>query len=137
MSRYSFDDEHGERWWVGYDVAAATFFLDRDRDLDDEGYDPAPMRSVREVQERAHERVTIPPRLLTRLAQEEPVSSLAAEAASIARTDQAAAALSRAPRASYPHAATRATSQKPQQGSRAGRSGPYAPGQGRGFERGE
>ena len=135
MSRYPFDDAHGERWWVGYDAAAATFFLDRDRDLDDNHYAPAPMRTVREVLERADQHVAIPAVLLERLAHDEPVRTLAAEASSIARMDQAQAAASSALRASYPHAPTAAagSSTSPQ----ARRRTPPTPGRAAGHEVGD
>jgi hypothetical protein len=138
MSRYSFDDERGERWWVGYDAAAATFFLDGDRDLDDDNYDPAPMRTVRDVEARAHERVTIPTDVLARLADDEPRSSFVAEAASVARMDQAQAALSDALRAaSYPQAASSAMNPSLTQGSEGRSSAPHLPNRSSGHGIGE
>lgn len=95
MSRYRFEHE-GELWWAGYDVPDATYFVDRDTDLDLDDYLPPRITTFPELVEATP--VPIPSAILDRLRAEEPRDPLSAEAAAIARMDQVGAALS----ASFP-----------------------------------
>lgn len=115
MSRYSFEHD-GEAWWVGYDVQDATYFLDRDADLDRDDYLPATMSTFDQLLDRAS--VPIPEPVLSQLRGEDPTNPLAAEAAAIHRVDQVSAAV----RASFPTAALPAPS-----GPQAGTSGEGRP----------
>lgn len=92
MSRHRVDDA-GEVWWVGYDRSAATYFADRDVDLDNDDYDAPHLPTFADLQRAVDGRLALPPTLRAELAAENPRSTAAAEAAVTARTDQVTAAV--------------------------------------------
>lgn len=123
MSRYQFTHE-GERWWVGYDVADATFFLDRDADLDRDDYHPGRLPTFEQLMAAAT--VPIPCDILDKLRRHDPIDVTAAQASVIARVDQVSAAV----RASYPQTAVQAANQRPLKNPQEGHHGPYVSGRG-------
>jgi transcriptional regulator NrdR family protein len=92
MSRHRVDDA-GEVWWVGYDPEAATYFADRDVDLDNDDYDAPHLPTFADLERAVDGRVALPQVLRSELAAEDPRSAGAAEAEVTARTDQVTAAV--------------------------------------------
>ncbi len=131
MSRYAFTHE-GERWSVGYDKQDATYFLDRDSDLDRDDYTPPRMPTFDRLMAQAP--VPVPQVLVDELRDQDPVSARSAEASVIARIDQLGGAV----RASYPAAATEAVRRSPDAGPQASHETPRFGATGRGADgRGE
>ncbi len=73
MSRHRVDDAGGV-WWVGYDQAAATYFADRDVDLDN---DAPHLPTFADLERAVDGRLALPPALRTQLAAEDPRSAAA------------------------------------------------------------
>lgn len=92
MSRHRVDDA-GEVWWVGYDRAAATYFADRDVDLDNDDYDAPHLPTFADLERAVNGRLALPPALRAELAAEDPRSTAATEAEVTARTNQVTAAV--------------------------------------------
>ena len=89
MSRYQIKDDSNTVWWIGYD-AITGFFLDRDTDLDDPTYDPAPIRTYADLDAQiTNKRIQIPHAVRDALRGEEPQSTSLAEAESIATIETA------------------------------------------------
>jgi hypothetical protein len=78
---------------VGYDVSSASYFADRDSDLERDDYIAAEWRRFVDLQQALTNQLVLPAELARQLAAEEPISVVAAEAAAIARIDQVSAGI--------------------------------------------
>ena len=87
------DADSGEVWWVGYDVSSASYFADRDNDLERDDYFPAELPRFEDLTQSLTGRLVLSAEMTRRLLAEEPVSLVVAQAAMIARIDQVSAAV--------------------------------------------
>ena len=87
------DADSGEVWWVGYDVSSASYFADRDNDLQRDDYFPAELPRFKDLTQALTGQLVLSEEMKRRLLAEEPISVVAAQAAMIARIDQVSAAV--------------------------------------------
>jgi hypothetical protein len=92
MSRYRIEAA-GELWWVGYDKASASYFADRDLDLDREEYDAPSLPRFTDLEQAIAGELSLPGELRSQLAAEQPARIDTVEARATGRIDQVAAEL--------------------------------------------